>query len=88
MLGLVQANVRGFLLRKKNKFNVNDVDAKPQLSNRSKKMFGGGDLFSKKGKANFGVNSYARELAEMSDHSNSATRETEQRLGPFIFDQV
>lgn len=32
-------------------------------------------------------NSYARELAELPDHSNEATRATEQRLGPFIFER-
>ena len=84
----MQANVRGFLLRKKNKCNANEVEAKPQLSNRSKRKYGGGDILSKKGKPNFGVNSYARELAGMPDHSNAATRETEERMGPFIFDQI
>ena len=29
----------------------------------------------------------ARELQEMPDHSNIATRETEERLGVFIFDR-
>ena len=32
-------------------------------------------------------NPFARELAEMPDHSNTATRETEDRLGVFIFDR-
>lgn len=43
------------------------VDAKPQLSHRSKDKVGGGALnwgynFANKGKANFGANSYAKEL--------------------------
>lgn len=63
------------------------MDAKPQLSHRSKEKYGGGCNFANKGKANFGANSYARELPEMPDHSNAATRETEERLGPFIFDK-
>ena len=45
-------------------------------------------MVNNKGKADFGANSYARELAEMPDHSNAATRETEERLGPFVFDKV
>ena len=31
--------------------------------------------------------SFAKELKEMPDHSNEATRSTENRLGAFIFDQ-
>lgn len=57
------------------------------MSHRSKEKYGGGCNFANKGKANFGANSYARELPEMPDHSNAATRETEERLGPFIFDK-
>jgi hypothetical protein len=53
---------------------------------------GGGALnwgysFANKGKANFGANSYAKELQEMPDYSNTATKETEARLGPFVFDK-
>ena len=32
------------------------------------------------------ANSYAKELKEMPDYSNAATKETEERLGEFIFD--
>ena len=43
--------------------------------------------FANKGKANFGANSYAKELNEMPDYSNAATKATEERLGPFVFDK-
>lgn len=32
--------------------------------------------------------SFAKELKEMPDHSNAATRATEARLGPFVFDRL
>ena len=32
-------------------------------------------------------NSYARELKELPDHSNDATRATEIRLGAFVYDK-
>lgn len=41
-----------------------------------------------KGKPILQGNSYAKELAEMPDHSNEATRATEQKLGAFLFDKV
>jgi hypothetical protein len=41
-----------------------------------------------RGKPLLNGNSYARELKEMPDHSNEATRQTEARLGPFIFDRA
>lgn len=34
-----------------------------------------------------GANSYAKELQEMPDYSNAQTKETEERLGPFVFDK-
>ena len=40
-----------------------------------------------KGKPLLNGNSYARELKEMPDHSNEATRTTEARLGVFLFDR-
>jgi len=40
------------------------------------------------GKPILNGNSYARELREMPDHSNEATRSTEARLGVFIYDRV
>lgn len=40
-----------------------------------------------KGKPLMNGNSYARELKEMPDHSNEATRNTEARLGAFVFDR-
>lgn len=61
------------------------------MSNRSAHKICGGNFARDKGKAiNFGVgaNSYARELDVMPDHSNPCTRETEERLGPFIFDKA
>jgi len=63
------------------------LDGKPQKSNRSQGMLGGGGQFANKGRANFNANSYARELLEMPDASNPATRETEERLGAFVFDR-
>ena len=63
------------------------MDAKPQLSNRSRKLLAAGSSFDNKGKISFMGNPFARELAEMPDHSNTATRETEDRLGVFIFDR-
>jgi hypothetical protein len=61
------------------------VDPKPQMSNRGKESkSAGGGLFQKC--ANNGL-SYAKELAEMPDHSNEATRATESRLGAFLYDE-
>lgn len=43
------------------------------------------------GKVNMGEckenGSIAKELTEIPDYSNNATRATEARLGPFVFDQ-
>ena len=68
------------------------IDAKPQISRRSKDRLGGGNLnwgynAPKNGKGNAGANSYAKELQEMPDYSNAQTKETEDRLGPFVFDK-
>lgn len=43
-----------------------------------------------KGKAEFGENGYiyAREKSVMPDYSNAETRITEDRLGPFVFENV
>jgi len=41
-----------------------------------------------KGKPPDFANSFARELSEMPDYSTSLTRETENRLGPFVFEMV
>jgi hypothetical protein len=77
----VQAHVRGYLQRKVNKIAKDLVDPRPQLSHRSRdKMPGGKNMAENKGKVVPG-NSYARELKEMPDHSNEATRSTEARLG-------
>ena len=47
-----------------------------------------GQSFKNKGKPAGGFgNSYARELTEMPDYSNSFTRDTQERLGPFVFDK-
>lgn len=54
------------------------------MSNRGKEKHGGGNNFANKGRAD---NSFARELPEMPDFSNAATKQTEERLGPFTFDQ-
>jgi hypothetical protein len=54
------------------------------VSQRTNKKFGSGNNFSDKGKPDL---LFERELKEMPDHSNAATRETEDRLGPFVFDR-
>jgi hypothetical protein len=84
----IQANVRGFLQRKVNKIANDLVEPKPQQSHRSKDKLAGGKQMENKGKPLLNGNSYARELKEMPDHSNEATRATENRLGAFIFDRI
>lgn len=85
--------MRGYITRKATKKAKELLDAKPQMSNRSNKVkAGAGSLnwgynFANKNKPNFGANSYAKELQEMPDYSNAQTRETEERLGPFVFDK-
>ena len=50
-------------------------------------MCGGGkNVFANNNKPEHGANSFARELHEMPDYSNQATKQTEERLGEFIFD--
>ena len=64
------------------------MDPKPQHSNRSRNKLPGGKNMENKGKPLLNGNSYARELKDMPDHSNEATRATEARLGPFVFDRI
>jgi hypothetical protein len=56
------------------------VEQKNQ-SYRSREKLPGGNLFSR-GKP-LPAGCFARELKEMPDHSNFATRSTEAKLGPF-----
>lgn len=84
----LQAHVRGFLQRKVNKIANDFVDPKPQHSHRSRDKLPGGKKMENKGKPLMNGNSYALELKEMPDHSNEATRLTEARLGPFIYDRI
>ena len=83
----LQALVRGFLVRRASKAAKEIADGKPQISNRSKAK-SSVPSFANKGKpaAGFG-NSYARELLEMPDYSNSFTRNTQERLGAFVYDK-
>lgn len=83
----LQAVIRGFLQRKVNKIANDFVDPKPKQSHRSREKLPGGKNMENKGRPLMKGNSYARELAEMPDHSNEATRATEARLGPFIFER-
>ena len=70
----LQALFRGYLQRKVNKIANDFVDPKPQLSHRSRGKAAGGKSMENKGKLVLKGNSYARELKEMPDHSNEATR--------------
>lgn len=45
------------------------------------------NMAENKGKPIMNGNSYAKELKVLPDHSNEATRATESRLGPFIYDK-
>ena len=83
----MQGIVRGFLQRKVNKIANDILDPKPQMSNRSRQKVAGGKQMENKGKPVMNGNSYARELKEMPDHSNEATKNTEARLGAFVFDR-
>lgn len=62
------------------------VDPKPQVSHRSRDKLPGGFNMLDKGKPLGQGVSFAKELKEMPDHSNEATRSTEARLGAFVFD--
>ena len=59
------------------------------MSYRGKEVQGGRNNFGHIPRLEPGAsaNSYAKELKEMPDYSNAATKETEERLGEFIFDQ-
>ena len=55
--------------------------AKPKSSRRSQQKNAAGNLkwgynMNNKGRPNFGVSSYAKELQEMPDYSNAQTKET------------
>lgn len=65
------------------------MDPKPKLSNRSNRgkiNHSKNNMVYNKGKVQLNGNSYAKELDEMPDLSNSITRATENRLGAFVFD--
>jgi hypothetical protein len=79
----LQAVVRGFLQRKVNKL-LKDVMEQKNQSNRSREKVPSGNVFSKGKPLPNGC--FARELKEMPDHSNFATRATEARLRVFKFD--
>ena len=61
-----------------------EVDAKPANSYRGRNKLASDQIFSKQ--PGHGL-SFAKELKTMPDHSNEATRSTEQRIGPFMFDE-
>ena len=80
--------MRGYLQRKLNKIDQDIADPKPQISHRSRdKIAAGRNLAENKGKLQK-ENSFARELKEMPNISNELTKETETRLGPFIFEST
>ena len=81
----MQANIRGFLIRKDIKKGKEIADAKPQVSNRSRsKLPGGRNMLDNKGKVDI---KYAKELELMPDAMNALTKATDARLGAFVFDR-
>jgi len=75
-----------FLIRIQcSKGQKSELERKMNSQRSSYQMFKGGGFPNKRGNAQHGL-VYAKQLNEMPDYSNEASRTTEQSIGPFKFD--